>query len=108
MAGEVREKIIRTVALNGGHLASNMGAVELTIALHRVLNCPTDKLVFDVGHQCYTHKLLTGRYDRFSTLRKTDGVCGFPRRDESPYDSFDTATLPPPFPPLWAWPGRGI
>lgn len=90
LAGEVREKIIRTVALNGGHLASNMGAVELTIALHRVLNCPTDKLVFDVGHQCYTHKLLTGRYDRFSTLRKTDGVCGFPRRDESPYDAFDT------------------
>ena len=90
LAGEIREKIIRTVALNGGHLASNMGAVELTIALHRVLNCPKDKLVFDVGHQCYTHKLLTGRCERFSTLRKTDGVCGFPRRDESPYDAFDT------------------
>lgn len=90
LAVEIREKIIRTVALNGGHLASNMGAVELTIALHRVLNCPRDKLVFDVGHQCYTHKILTGRCDRFSTLRKTDGICGFPRRDESPYDAFDT------------------
>ena len=90
LAGEIREKIIRTVALNGGHLASNMGAVELTIALHRVLNCPKDKLVFDVGHQCYTHKILTGRCDRFSTLRKTDGICGFPRREESPFDAFDT------------------
>ncbi len=90
LAQEIREKIIRTVALNGGHLASNMGAVELTIALHRVLDCPRDKLIFDVGHQCYTHKILTGRCERFSTLRKTDGVCGFPRRDESPYDAFDT------------------
>lgn len=90
LAQEIREKIIRTVALNGGHLASNMGAVELTIALHRVLDCPKDKLIFDVGHQCYTHKILTGRCESFSTLRKTDGVCGFPRRDESPYDAFDT------------------
>ncbi|MBQ6257469.1 MAG: 1-deoxy-D-xylulose-5-phosphate synthase, partial [Clostridia bacterium] len=90
LAQEIREKIIRTVALNGGHLASNMGAVELTIALHRALDCPKDKLVFDGGHQCYTHKILTGRIDRFSTLRKTDGICGFPRRDESPYDAFDT------------------
>ena len=90
LAQEIREKIIRTVALNGGHLASNMGAVELTIALHRALDCPKDKLVFDVGHQCYTQKILTGRIDRFSTLRKTDGICGFPRRDESPYDAFDT------------------
>ena len=90
LAQEIREKIIRTVALNGGHLASNMGAVELTIALHRVLDCPKDKLIFDVGHQCYTHKILTGRCESFSTLRTTDGICGFPRRDESPYDAFDT------------------
>ena len=90
LAEEIRGAIIRTVALNGGHLASNLGAVELTIALHRTLNCPKDKLIFDVGHQCYAHKILTGRYDQFSTLRKTDGLCGFPRREESPYDAFDT------------------
>ena len=90
LSGEIRSAIIRTVALNGGHLASNLGAVELTIALHRTLNCPRDKLIFDVGHQCYAHKILTGRYDRFSTLRNTDGLCGFPRRAESPYDAFDT------------------
>ncbi len=90
LAEEIRAAIIRTVALNGGHLASNLGAVELTIALHRILDCPRDKLVFDVGHQCYAHKILTGRYTRFSTLRKTDGICGFPRREESLYDAFDT------------------
>ena len=90
LAQEIREEIIKTVAVNGGHLASNLGAVELTIALHRALDCPRDKIVFDVGHQCYTHKLLTGRQDRFSTLRTLDGVCGFPRREESEYDAFDT------------------
>ncbi len=90
LADEIRGAIIRTVALNGGHLASNLGAVELTIALHRTLNCPQDKLIFDVGHQCYAHKILTGRFDQFSTLRKTDGLCGFPRREESPYDAFNT------------------
>ena len=90
LAGEIREKIIGTVAVNGGHLASNLGVVELTIALHRVLNCPEDKIVFDVGHQCYAHKLLTGRYEAFSSLRTMDGLCGFPRRQESEYDAFDT------------------
>ncbi len=90
LADDIRDTIIRTVALNGGHLASNLGAVELTIALHRTLDCPTDKLIFDVGHQCYAHKILTGRFNQFSTLRKTDGICGFPRREESPYDAFDT------------------
>ncbi|MDO5326106.1 MAG: 1-deoxy-D-xylulose-5-phosphate synthase [Clostridia bacterium] len=90
LAEEIREKIISTVAVNGGHLASNLGAVELTIALHRAFDCPKDKIVFDVGHQCYAHKLLTGRYEAFSTLRTMDGICGFPRRQESPYDSFDT------------------
>lgn len=90
LAQEIREEIIKTVSVNGGHLASNLGAVELTIALHRALDCPRDKLVFDVGHQCYAHKLLTGRREQFSTLRKTDGLCGFPRRQESEYDAFDT------------------
>lgn len=90
LAGEIRTKIIGTVAVNGGHLASNLGVVELTIALHRVFDCPKDKIIFDVGHQCYAHKLLTGRYEAFSTLRKTDGLCGFPKREESPYDAYDT------------------
>ncbi len=88
LADEIRGEIIHTVSENGGHLASNLGAVELTIALHRVFDCPGDKLVFDVGHQCYPHKLLTGRNADFSTLRKIDGVCGFPRREESEYDAF--------------------
>ncbi|MBR5111497.1 MAG: 1-deoxy-D-xylulose-5-phosphate synthase [Clostridia bacterium] len=90
LASEIRAEIIRTVSVNGGHLASNLGAVELTIALHRVFDCPEDKLIFDVGHQCYTHKLLTGRSADFSTIRKLDGLCGFPRREESPYDAFNT------------------
>lgn len=89
LAAEIRQEIITTVTRNGGHLASNLGAVELTMALHRVLDCPQDKIIFDVGHQCYTHKLLTGRYRDFATLRQTDGLCGFPRRAESDYDAFD-------------------
>ncbi len=89
LAREMREEIIKTVAVNGGHLASNLGAVELTIALHRAFDCPRDKIIFDVGHQCYAHKLLTGRQDRFSTLRKIDGICGFPRHEESEYDVLD-------------------
>ncbi len=88
LAGEIRETIIRTVSRNGGHLASNLGVVELTLALHRALECPRDKLIFDVGHQCYPHKLLTGRYRDFGTLRQLDGLCGFPRMDESEYDAF--------------------
>lgn len=90
LAEEIRGTIIETVTQNGGHLASNLGVVELTIALHRVLNCPKDKIVFDVGHQCYAHKILTGRYDRFSTLRQMDGICGFPRREESVFDVYET------------------
>ena len=88
LAQEIRSAVICTVAKNGGHLASNLGVVELTLALHRVLDCPRDKIVFDVGHQCYVHKMLTGRYERFSTLRQTDGLSGFPRREESEYDAF--------------------
>ena len=86
LAGELRKTILQTTAANGGHLASNLGMVEATIALHRVFSCPEDAFVFDVGHQAYAHKLLTGRYDRFSTLRQAGGVSGFTNRDESPYD----------------------
>ncbi len=88
LAAEIRERIIDTVSRNGGHLASSLGVVELTIALHRVLDAPADKIVWDVGHQAYAHKLLTGRFERFGTLRRRDGISGFPRRAESPYDSF--------------------
>jgi 1-deoxy-D-xylulose-5-phosphate synthase len=90
LAGELRDQIIHTVSMNGGHLASNLGVVELTIALHRVFNSPEDKIVWDVGHQSYSHKLLTGRRDRFSTIRKEKGISGFPKTDESEYDAFGT------------------
>ncbi len=90
LAEEIRKTIIEVVGSNGGHLSSNLGVVELTIALHRVFDCPADSIVWDVGHQCYTHKLLTGRYDRFHTIRKQDGLSGFPKKEESPYDVFDT------------------
>lgn len=86
---EIRKRIIETVAKNGGHLASNLGVVELTVALHRVFESPEDAIIFDVSHQCYTHKLLTGRYKDFSSLRKHGGISGFTRRDESPHDYFD-------------------
>lgn len=87
---EIRGKIMETVSKNGGHLASNLGAVELTIALHRVFSSPKDAILFDVGHQCYAHKLLTGRFDRFDTLRKKDGLSGFMRPNESEHDPFVT------------------
>lgn len=90
LPGELRRRILETVNHNGGHLASPLGVVELTIALHYVYDFPKDKLIWDVGHQCYAHKLLTGRADRFETLRKRDGISGYPKRSESPYDSFGT------------------
>ena len=86
LAEEVRRELISTVSKNGGHLASNLGVVELTIALHRVFSSPEDKIVWDVSHQCYTHKLFTGRGDRFDTLRKPGGISGFTRRNESEHD----------------------
>ncbi len=86
LAEEVRDTIISTVSQNGGHLASNLGVVELTIALHKVFKSPEDKIIWDVGHQVYTHKLLTGRYDDFSTLRRENGISGFSRPDESEHD----------------------
>jgi 1-deoxy-D-xylulose-5-phosphate synthase len=90
LAGELRETIIQTVATNGGHLASNLGTVDLTIALHYVFNSPEDKFIWDVGHQAYTHKLLTGRSGVFSTVRKHGGISGFPKISESPHDAFGT------------------
>ncbi|MBI4304623.1 MAG: 1-deoxy-D-xylulose-5-phosphate synthase, partial [Chloroflexi bacterium] len=88
LEAEIRELLIQTVSLNGGHLASSLGVVELTIALHRVFHSPEDKLIWDVGHQSYAHKLLTGRKESFATLRQYDGLSGFPDRDESPHDAF--------------------
>ena len=90
LCSELRDKILNTVSKNGGHLASNLGAVELTVALLSVFDYKQDKIIFDVGHQSYSYKLLTGRYDRFDTLRQKDGISGFPRVSESPYDVFDT------------------
>ena len=89
LAGELREKMIRTVHKTGGHLASSLGAVELTLALHRVMDSPRDRIVWDTGHQAYAHKLLTNRWDRFDTLRQVGGIGGFPRRSESEHDVFD-------------------
>ncbi len=90
LATEVRQRIIETVSKTGGHLAPSLGAVELAIALHYTFEAPTDKIIWDVGHQAYAHKLLTGRRDRFHTLRSYGGISGFPKRQESPYDTFDT------------------
>ena len=90
LAGEIREQIIDTVSRNGGHLASSLGTVELTLAIHYVFDTPRDKLIWDVGHQAYAHKIITGRKDQFHTLRKKGGISGFPRREESPYDVFST------------------
>lgn len=90
LASEIRALIVSTVSINGGHLASNLGVVELSLALHRVFSTPTDNIVWDVGHQCYTHKIVTGRYEEFRRLRRSGGLSGFPKRSESPHDSFDT------------------
>lgn len=90
LAEEIREFLIEKISKNGGHLASNLGVVELTIAMHRVFELPKDKIIWDVGHQSYTHKLLTGRKDQFDTLRKYGGISGFPKRKESDCDAFDT------------------
>ena len=90
LAEEIRARMISTVSQTGGHLAASLGAVEIAIALHYVFNAPEDKIIWDVGHQAYAHKLLTGRRGRFDTLRQTSGISGFPRRAESEYDAFDT------------------
>ena len=90
LAEEIRVELVDTVSRQGGHLASNLGVVELTIALHRVFDMPTDKVVFDVGHQSYVHKMITGRLEQFRTLRSFGGMSGFPKRSESDYDVFET------------------
>ena len=90
LASEVRDFLIDSVSKTGGHLASNLGVVELTISLFKSFDLEKDKIVWDVGHQCYIHKILTGRKDRFVDLRKYNGLSGFPKRCESKYDTFDT------------------
>ncbi|HBR21808.1 MAG TPA: 1-deoxy-D-xylulose-5-phosphate synthase, partial [Nitrospiraceae bacterium] len=90
LSEELREIIVERVSINGGHLASNLGTIELTLALHYVFNSPVDKIVWDVGHQSYTHKLITGRYEKFETIRKYKGISGFPKIDESVHDAFGT------------------
>ncbi|MDP1635823.1 MAG: 1-deoxy-D-xylulose-5-phosphate synthase N-terminal domain-containing protein, partial [Gallionellaceae bacterium] len=90
LARELREFLVESVSKTGGHLSSNLGTVELTIALHTVFNTPEDRLVWDVGHQTYVHKILTGRRAAMSGLRMEGGIAGFPKREESPYDTFGT------------------
>ncbi|MCL2767028.1 MAG: thiamine pyrophosphate-dependent enzyme, partial [Peptococcaceae bacterium] len=90
LAEEIRQEIIETVSKNGGHLAPSLGVVELTLALHYSYNSPIDKIIWDVGHQSYAHKLITGRYKDFSTLRQMNGISGFPRQSESNHDPFGT------------------
>ena len=88
LCAELREELVRDVSRTGGHLASNLGAVELTVAIHRVFDTSLDRLVFDVGHQCYLHKMLTGRREQMSTLRQYGGIAGFPKPNESVHDAF--------------------
>jgi len=90
LSNELREKILETTKKTGGHLSSNLGIVETTLAIHYVFDLPTDKLIFDVGHQCYAHKILSGRLEKFSTIRQDGGISGFPSKDESEYDVFTT------------------
>ena len=90
LASEIRRFLVEHLSETGGHLSSNLGVVELTMALHNVFHLPEDKIIWDVGHQAYTHKILTGRKQEFSTLRQMGGLSGFPKRSESPCDSFDT------------------
>ena len=91
LATELRAFVLESVSRTGGHLSSNLGTVELTIALHYVFNTPEDRIVWDVGHQSYPHKILTGRRDAMDRIRMLGGISGFPRRSESPYDTFGTA-----------------
>ena len=90
LAEEIRQFLIDHVSKTGGHLSANLGVVELTLALHREFSSPTDQIIFDVGHQSYTHKMLTGRKDQFDRLRQGEGLSGFPKQEESPHDIFNT------------------
>jgi 1-deoxy-D-xylulose-5-phosphate synthase len=91
LADELRAEVVSAVSETGGHLGSSLGVVELTVAIHAVFNAPADKLIFDVGHQCYPHKVLTGRRDRIRTLRQEGGLSGFTKRSESEFDPFGAA-----------------
>lgn len=104
---ELREFLLKNVSKTGGHLASNLGAVELTVAIHRVFDTSRDRLVFDVGHQCYTHKILTGRREQFSSLRQYGGLSGFPKPRESGMTPLSRDMPPTPSPSRSAWRGRG-
>ena len=90
LCSEIREFLLDNVSQTGGHLASNLGIVELTLAIHKVFDFPKDKIIFDVGHQSYVHKIITGRKEKFNTLRTEGGISGFPKRNESECDSFNT------------------
>ncbi len=105
LSKELREEIIKTISNNGGHLASSLGTVELTIAIHRIFNSPQDKIIWDVGHQAYAHKLVTGRKNQFSSIRKFGGLSGFPSLHENPHDAFSTAMPGPQYqqPGGWLW-----
>ena len=102
---ELRTFLVQSVSQTGGHLASNLGAVELTVAIHRVFDTEKDRLVFDVGHQCYVHKALTGRQELFSTLRQLDGLSGFPKPYESIHDAFIAGHASNSVSVALAWPG---
>ena len=104
LADEVRAEVIDAVSVTGGHLGAGLGVVELTVAIHHVFNTPEDKLIWDVGHQCYPHKVLTGRRDRMRTIRKGGGLSGFTKRAESEYDPFGAAHSPPLSLPGWDLP----
>jgi 1-deoxy-D-xylulose-5-phosphate synthase len=106
LAGQLRQFLLESVARTGGHLSSNLGTVELTIALHYVFDTPRDRIVWDVGHQSYGHKVLTGRRERMGTLRQAGGLSGFPRRSESEYDTFGTAHSSTSISAASAWPRR--
>ena len=105
LAGELRSRILETVSQNGGHLASNLGIVETTLAIHRVFNNPEDQIVFDVGHQCYAHKLLTGRQQQFDTLRQWNGISGFTNRKRKFQRPFwGWSQRHPRYRQPWVWP----
>src|SRR3712207_5879461 len=89
LAGELRQGLIQTISRVGGHFAPNLGVIELTVALYKAFDLPKDKVIWDVGHQCYPHKMLTGRWKQLSTIKQYGGISGFLRRDESPYDQWE-------------------
>ena len=99
LADDLREYLVQSVSVSGGHFAAGLGTVELTVALHYVFDTPADQIVWDVGHQAYPHKILTGRKDRMTSIRTKDGVCAFPNRAESEYDAFGVGHSAPPSAP---------